>query len=365
MKIIKLFILLFAANFVLSAEASSTAKITTAKVKSSEAQKSLRLETVFGPMILDHPALIDVHNHRIIQRLKGIDQLGSTKYFLKLKGFSRYEHSVGVLYLLKKAGVSVKEQIAGLTHDASHTVFSHVADRLFDQEGYQDHIHDSYLLKSGVGSVLKKHGLKINDILPDQPAFKALENDLPDMCADRIQYNLNKALSFDLISTADVQRILENLTFKNGKWFFTDPKIAYEFAKLSLYFTEHVYGSAENIAIYTWTVNMLKRAMAIGLVKHDEIHFGEDIAVLNKLYASADPYIQEQIKKCENAKSYYKLVSTTEKFDLHGKTKFRGIDPLVYKNGEFLRLTCIDAKFAAEYNQVKEFCKKGLYIAFI
>ena len=52
---------------------------------------------------------------------------------------TRYEHSVGVMLLVRRFGASLDEQIAALLHDVSHTAFSHVIDYVFN-----DHDHQSY-----------------------------------------------------------------------------------------------------------------------------------------------------------------------------------------------------------------------------
>ena len=81
---------------------------------------------------VDCADVMPVINSDVMQRLKDIDQSGAARYLgVKLPAFSRYEHSVGVYALLKKAGALKKEQVAGLLHDASHTVFSHVGDYIW------------------------------------------------------------------------------------------------------------------------------------------------------------------------------------------------------------------------------------------
>ncbi len=60
-----------------------------------------------------------------VQRLKGIHQAGASFLVNSKWNISRFEHSIGVMLLIKKFGGSVEEQIAALLHDVSHTVFSH------------------------------------------------------------------------------------------------------------------------------------------------------------------------------------------------------------------------------------------------
>lgn len=63
-----------------------------------------------------------------VQRLKGIHQAGAGFLVNSRWTISRFEHSVGVMLLIRQFGGSLQEQVAGLLHDVSHTAFSHVVD---------------------------------------------------------------------------------------------------------------------------------------------------------------------------------------------------------------------------------------------
>ena len=106
---------------------------------------SMTLETIFGTVEVTDAVVIELLHHPAMTRLKGVDQHGPPTYWMGTPTFDRYTHSVGVYVLLKKFGAPLVEQIAGLLHDASHTIFSHLADRLFktgNQLAYQDRIHE-------------------------------------------------------------------------------------------------------------------------------------------------------------------------------------------------------------------------------
>ena len=96
---------------------------------------------------IEDKSLVSLINSSSVQRLKDISQLGIPDEYSHRKGFSRYEHSLGVLILLKNLGASLEEQVAGLLHDVSHTPFSHVMDWVIgdpSKEDYQDNIHKLY-----------------------------------------------------------------------------------------------------------------------------------------------------------------------------------------------------------------------------
>lgn len=101
-------------------------------------------DSVFGKFEVKEPVLIELLNSKAMQRLKMISQVGIPDKYYSYGCGSRYEHSLGVLFLLKKLDASLEEQVAGLLHDVSHTAFSHVADWVFgtkENENYQDDNH--------------------------------------------------------------------------------------------------------------------------------------------------------------------------------------------------------------------------------
>ena len=126
------------------------------------AEKELHLETVYGEMIVDDPLAIELIESHAFQRLKHIHQYGFNPCLIPSEPYTRYAHSLGVYFLLHKFNASRGEQIAGLLHDVSHTVFSHIGDYVFgDNPGfssYQDKNHTSYLNESGLVDIIEKHG---------------------------------------------------------------------------------------------------------------------------------------------------------------------------------------------------------------
>ena len=152
-------------------------------------------DRVYGSIEIKEPVLIELINSKPLQRLKKIEQFGVPSAWYCFPGFSRFEHSVGVLILLKKLNASLKEQIAGLLHDVSHTAFSHVADWVFgstiENEDLQDLIHKKILIQSEIPKILEKYSFKISEVSKIED-FGLLERSIPDLCADRVDYALRE-----------------------------------------------------------------------------------------------------------------------------------------------------------------------------
>lgn len=327
--------------------------------------KCIEIETVFGIESIDDACLIELIESDAFQRLKGVDQHGIVSYCRGTPTFNRFDHSIGVFSLLKKFEAPFVEQVAGLLHDISHTVFSHVGDYLFQKDvnapAYQDGIQAWFLKEQGIDKILEKYGYKIDDVLDDHPDFKGLEQPLPDLCADRIEYNLHTALVFDLMTKNEIQAIVKALNFQHGYWYFTDLEAARAFANLSLYFTKNFWGCGENSLCNEWFAEALKIALNHQILDLDEIHFSTDRHVLEKLLASQNSTIQELLEKCWHCESFFSTNPSSE----HKKilfAKFRGVNPLIKINESFYRLTEIDRDFFESYYQLKEDIHKGLEV---
>ncbi len=174
-----------------------------------EKQKSsatLIIHTIYGDFEVTEPVLIDLFNSPVMERIKYVRQYGVLDYVIKQKKeYTRYEHCVGVWALLRMHGATLEEQIAGLLHDASHTVFSHVADMLFSNQSqdssYQDDIHAWYLKKNNTDALLSQHNIPFAAILHKSGTHRMLEQDLPNICADRLEYNLQAGLLTNMLTS--------------------------------------------------------------------------------------------------------------------------------------------------------------------
>jgi hypothetical protein len=127
-----------------------------------------------------------------------------------------------------------------------------------------------------------------------------LEQPLPTLCADRLEYNLQAGLLTDMLTIEDITTILNDLRYNNGQWFFVTQESAHKLALVSLYNTEHVWGSLRDQFIYACIAEALNRALTIGLLTMDDIHFSTDPMVWDKLWISNDEIIIECLAKIIN-----------------------------------------------------------------
>jgi len=330
---------------------------------------------IYGTISITEPLEIELINCPTMLRLKKIHQYGATYYGGLPYFYSRYDHSIGVYFLLKQFNCTQKEQVAGMLHDASHTAFSHVAEVVFKYHNplhsYQDTIHQSFLEQQGLDTILSKYNLTIKDVIhkdtektgPDSSSFMALEQDLPDLCADRIDYILEGGFYEQQVTREEIQAILKTLRFENNHWFFVDVASAEKFSTLSLYLTENVFSGILNDATYHWLSLALLKAFELNIVTKEEFCTSFDEAIWKKLEASNNPFISEMLHKIINWQQYC-MRGTPESFDLHTKSKFRGVDPLVLVEGKFSHLTELSPSYAQAYYATKKRMGLGSYVSF-
>ena len=311
---------------------------------------------------MQEPVLIELIESSAFQRLKGIHQYGVGYYTTHREEYSRYDHSLGVFALLRAKNCCLEEQIAGLLHDVSHTVFSHVGDWIFGKEhqekDYQNTIHKSFLEKSGLEKILNKYHVTADQIVPLEELFPALEQKLPNLCADRIDYNIQGAYHRGFITYEEARKIFDDLQFIERHWVSTDPEGMKKLVRFSLFMTQDCWGSAGNHFASRWLADAILRGIDLGVISYEEIHFGTDQLIWNRLMSSQDPLIETNMKKIFQLEAHYSLVDPSEA-DLIVKSKFRGIDPWVISGGKRVRLTAIDPILAEEFRSVKERVGRG------
>lgn len=325
---------------------------------------ALTITSLYGTVTITEPVLIELLQAPSMQRLEHINQYGITPFIKTLPPYSRFTHSVGVMVLLRLYGAPLAEQIAGLLHDVSHTVFSHVGDFLYTSshnDSYQDTIHEWFIQQTELKDILAQHNYAISDIIHKSGMFPLLEQEIPEICADRLEYVLFGGQLKNIISQEDITYLLKHLKTKNNQWYFDDIRAARLFGECALSLTKNEFASASGLLTYKWAAQALQRACEINLIDKHEIHFSIDQLVWQKLCSCEDEHIKQHMHNLKNFKNIITL-SSIDDYDVHMIGKFRGINPLVLHDNELKRLTEWDTEFKKEFEKVAETIAQGWYI---
>lgn len=308
-------------------------------------------DLIYGRVTIDTPVISEIINTPSFQRLKSLNQYGIPDEFYHKKNYSRYEHCLGVMLLLKHFKAQEEEQIAGLLHDISHHTFSHVYDWVVGSAGLedaQDHIHYQFLRKSEIPKILKKYGYSIKN-LTNYHNYGLLERESPELCADRIDYSLRE-LEPDI-----ARKIFKNLTVVEGQIVCKNQKTAATFARKFLALQTKHWGEYEGVARYHLFAGALKEALKKKIINQEDF-WREDKYVVNKLKASKDNEILKSLAYLRQ-----KPLSRVKNGVIVRK-KFRFIDPLFINGKELINISAVDKKFVELLKRAKEKNEKGVLV---
>jgi HD superfamily phosphohydrolase len=321
---------------------------------------------IYGRFKITEPVLIELIKSPALQRLKKIEQHGGWqlhKSWKKDHYFSRYAHSLGAMLLLKKFNAPIEEQLHGLLHDVSHTVFSHVADFLFGNDPGQHDYQDKRLKKAfqlqGINNILKKYGISPSFIL-NENNFPLAERELPDLCADRIDYTLTDPWA-KIFYTTSPKKILDNLTVYENQFVFKNKYGAREFAKLYEKHNQNNWCNPLQIAIFTLSAQILREAFNKKIITKQDLYTTDDY-VLKKLRRSKNLIITKKLKQIKNLK--IKIVSKKDS-DFWSTSKARVVDPYFLRGDKLIRLSSVDEAYKKRVTAWAKLIKKGFYIKII
>lgn len=294
-----------------------------------------------------------------VQRLKGIHQGGASFLVNEEWNVARYEHSVGVMLLIKKLGGSIEEQIAGLLHDVSHTAFSHVIDGVLDNlsEDYHEDIFEQVILDSEIPQILEKYDYDYRDILLDDSKWSLLEQPAPELCADRVDYTLRDMYRYGFISLKEVHDFLDEVAVVEGKICVKSIGAAEWFVKT--YYTEVIDFFMNPLNIYGnhSFSNVLKAALEKGWISLDDF-LGEDEEVLLKLQ-KADDHIEMLLNELTQDVS---IEENKADYDIHHKGKVRLIDPTVIDRNGLLQSSVLSEEVRQRGEAAYGISKTGRYL---
>lgn len=315
-------------------------------------------DRVYGKVIIKELVLIELINSKPLQRLKGINQAGAPQYAIEGRTVTRYEHSVGVMILLKKLGASVEEQIAGVLHDVAHTVFSHMIDFVFKDKNHKhefhEKLHKEIIMNSEVPRILDKFGFDVNKIL-DENNFPLLERKLPDLCADRVDYTLRDMTAIEGFSEK-TNEYVSSLIVHNNEIMFADKNVAKKFAEEYLRMDEEVWAHPLAMALFQILADAIRIALDEKILSEKDL-FEDDSFVYNKLKASKNELI---LKKLNMLNPNLKIIDDPKDYDFHLRTKLRYIDPKFLNPDKSInRVTDKFDDFSVKLKEHEKWIEKG------
>lgn len=309
-------------------------------------------DEIYGTTEIGEAVLVDLINSPSLQRLKGISQHGYPKETeTELPHYSRFEHSIGVMLLLRRLGASLDEQVAGLVHDVSHTAFSHIVDWIFGdptKEDFQDKVLEGKILQSELKEIIERHGFDVKEIsgLEHNGHYRLLETDAPDLCADRLDYALRDS---HLFLGVDVSQCVADLTVHDNEIVFKARSAAREFGNWYMRCQRDFWACNEARLRYYLIAEALKSALDHKVLNHDDLYLTED-EVIAKIRQSQDG---DAISKLETGLGRLRFI-TSDKGNIELTKKLRYVDPKFMDNGTPVRLSEVNPEFAMLIKEEKE-----------
>jgi HD superfamily phosphohydrolase len=253
-------------------------------------------DRVYGRVSIADPEILDLIGCATFERLKGVRQAGPSALAFPFKDVTRYEHSLGVFNLLRRLRAPRREQVAGLLHDISHTAFSHAVDFVFTstEQDHHEQLKPLMLDRPDISRALAGLGYSPCDFYDDS-VYPLLEQPIPVLCADRLDYFLRDGLACDVVKPEFVKRILGCLAVIDHRIVLTDVTVAHEAAALFATMNRDWWASPVEAFIYNEFADALREGLRLGAIERDDL-LTEDMLVLEKLEAAGSRRIAKKLQ---------------------------------------------------------------------
>lgn len=275
-----------------------------------------------------------------IQRLRRIKQLGFTSLIYPGANHSRFEHSIGTMYLASRLADHLnldndKKRIlrtCALLHDAGHGPFSHVSEAVLDEA--HEVLTERVIKNSHLGELLSEEFdlNQIIDIINGKSVLgQAISGELD---VDRMDYLLRDShytgVAYGII---DVERLIHNMKLENNLVLDKKGVQAAESTLLARYF---MYPSVYQHHT-TRIVNAMFRRCLRKLIENKEVDaktiYKYDDADIITLSRNQSGFVGEMMNKLDN-RDLLKNVSSLKLSDLENPQECFKIKREVLKKAE-------------------------------
>ena len=128
----------------------------------------------------------------------------------------------------------------------------------------------------------------------DDSVYPLLEQPIPLLCADRLDYFLRDGLACDVVKPDFIERILGCLAVVDQQIVLTDVAVAREATALFARMNRDWWASPIEAFIYNEFADALREGLRLGAIEHDDL-LTEDSLVLEKLEAAGSRKIAKKL----------------------------------------------------------------------
>ncbi|WP_323735449.1 HD domain-containing protein [Methanosphaera sp. ISO3-F5] len=252
-----------------------------------------------------------------MQRLRRIKQLGFTNLVYPGANHTRFEHSIGTLYLANKVGQTLGLdnevisllRVCGLLHDIGHSPFSHVSEKALKHK--HEYVTKEIIANSSITDIIEEQfDVKlINNIVDGKTKFgKIISGDLD---VDRMDYlardSYYTGVAYGVI---DTERLIYSLTYNEDKLVLTPKGVqAAESTLLARYFMyPTVYQHHTTRIVNSMFKVSLSRLLEDGTVTEEELRYLDDGDLINITRNTKG--LPEQTMKNLDTRQLYKKTDT-------------------------------------------------------
>ena len=301
-------------------------------------------DPVYGEVCLTEQLLIDLFHSEAVQRLERIHQGGITAYIKPTRKTTRLDHSLGVTALLRRLNAQVEEQAAGLIHDVPHTAFSHVIDFVFpnSEHDYHETNNETQIIDSDLPQILAKHQLDWR-VLIDSARYSLLEQPLPRLCADRLDYFLRDGVvDVGTFTAQEAGGFLDHVRTWQGEIVIDDVDAARWLGEQFITLDDVCWCSVQEVGWYAVMAQALREALVQEVISEADFRRTDD-EILIKLQTANMPEINQWLHLLRVDVDF---VRVNARPDLITLPKVRAVDPPVLVDNIVTTLSALDENFA-------------------
>ncbi len=252
-------------------------------------------------------------------RLYDIAQNGPARYLYKWHpNRNRGNHSLGVAYIISTLGGKKEETLGGMGHDLGHFPFAHAIDNELSKKDHDTHEREDILEKILSGWKVNGYDLLEIAMKIKKGEYKILENEIPKVCADRLEYALRDGYYLGYISQKDIEDIIADIEF-NGEEITFSEENAIKFFELYFKLNYNHYMDEREAAAHAIYGKIISQELKKGKLTIDDLLKMTDTQ-LNQYLLKFYPRLEKIDKITVIEGDKYELIP-----------KYRIVDPLTHE----------------------------------